>query len=351
MLIKLIPTANPPFLSTKIYGVLFTLAIAITGWGLALLPGLERIGPLACTLLLAAAYRHRFGFPAALATGARFSSGTLLRLAIILFGLKLNIGDMLQQGLPLLARSGGTVVFSLAVVWLLGRALRADRNLTLLLAVGTAICGAAAIAAVSPLLKSKEEDTAISAGLIALIGTVFAAAYTLIQPWLPMNEATYGIWSGLTLHEIAHVAMAASPAGSEALTDGMLAKLCRVALLIPLCFAIVCVTKHRNRTQNRGDLATPSSNSVKFPFPWFLLGFIAMSLFGSYTLPVLVPETDNLLHGLSLITTLLLGMAMAGLGLNVSLRDFRSRALRPFAAMLIASLLLSALTYLSLLHL
>ncbi|WP_267875414.1 hypothetical protein [Cohnella cholangitidis] len=73
-----------------------------------------------------------------------------------------------------------------------------------------------------------------------------------------------------------------------------------------------------------------------------------MSIIGTYFLPIIVPAPDNLLHDLSLATTLLLGMAMAGLGLNVDLRDFRSRALRPFIAMLIASSLLAGLTFVSL---
>jgi uncharacterized integral membrane protein (TIGR00698 family) len=350
MLAKTTPSATAAFSiwPTRIYGVLLTLSLALAGWGLSLLPGLDRLGPLACTLLLAAVYRYRFGYPIALNKGIRFSSSTLLRLAIVLFGLKLDIGILLHQGLPLLARSSGTVVFSLVAVVALGHLFRADRKLTILLAIGTAICGAAAIAAVSPMLKSKEEDTAISAGLIALIGTAFAAAYTLIQPWLPMDAATYGIWTGLTLHEIAHVAMAAAPAGPDALADGLLAKLCRVALLVPLCIGIMSVSKVRGRSKTSDEGNSKKNTAAKFPFPWFLLGFVAMSLFGSYVLPAILPEPSALIHGLSLVTTLLLGMAMAGLGLNVSLRDFRTRALRPFVAMLIASLLLSALTYITL---
>ncbi|RKP47338.1 putative sulfate exporter family transporter [Cohnella endophytica] len=344
------PSASFPVASSRGYGILLTLIIALSGWGLSFLPVLARLGPLACTLLLAAAYRHRFGYPTALAQGIRYSSGTLLRLAIVLFGLKLNVGELLQQGLPLLARSGGTVVFSLAAVWLLGRWLRADRKLTFLLAVGTAICGAAAIAAVSPLLKSKEEDTAMSAGLIALIGTAFAMAYTLLQPWLPLDAASYGIWSGLTLHEIAHVAMAAAPAGTDAMSDGLLAKLCRVALLVPTCLGIVGVSAWRSRRKGKRAVILPSDNPSQqrpaLPIPWFLFGFIAMSLFGSYALPTLSANPAPLLEVVSLVTTLLLAMAMAGLGLNVNLRDFRSRAARPFAAMLIASLLLSGLMYL-----
>ncbi|MFC5403533.1 YeiH family protein [Cohnella soli] len=355
------PTTLP---QPTIAGILFTLLIALLGWGLSFLPGLDRIGPLACALFLAATYRYRFGYPLALAQGIRFSSGTLLRIAIVLYGLKLNVADLLHHGLPLLARSAGTVAFSLVAVLLLGRWLRADAKLTALLAVGTAICGAAAIAAISPLLKSRDEDTAVSAGLIALIGTGFAAAYTLLQPWLPIDASQYGIWSGLTLHEIAHVAMAAAPAGENALADGLLAKLCRVALLVPTCLAIVAFPALRERFLRKRSVATQTEsvpgniiNDVvrkqtrpAFPFPWFLLGFVATSLFGTYALPVLVDATEAsaLLHFISIATTLLLAMAMAGLGLNVDLRNFRSRALRPFTAMLIASLLLSALTYFTL---
>ncbi len=346
MLAKITLPAILNLFPAKINGILLTLTLALAGWVISLLPLLGRLGPLACALLLAAAYRHRFGYPAALAGGIRFSSGVLLRLAIVLFGLKLNIGELLQQGLPLLAQSVGTVVFALAAVTALGHLFRADRKLTLLLAVGTAVCGAAAIAAVSPLLKSKDEDTAVGAGLIALIGTAFAAVYTLIQPWLPIDAAAYGIWSGLTLHEIAHVAMAAAPAGSDALADGLLAKLCRVALLVPLCLVILGVSRLRSRSVSNESAA--GGKPTRFPFPWFLLGFVAMSLLGSYGLPVILPEPAALLNGLSIVTTLLLGMAMAGLGMNVSLRGFRTRGLRPFIAMLVASLLLSALTYLTL---
>jgi uncharacterized integral membrane protein (TIGR00698 family) len=349
MLAKIAPsnTADFPVLHARIYGILLTLSLALAGLGLSLLPGLDRLGPLACTLLLAAAYRHRFGFPSTLGIGIRFSSGTLLRLAIVLFGLKLDIGNLLQQGFPLLARSGGTVVFSLFAVVAIGHLIRADRKLTILLAIGTAICGAAAIAAVSPLLKSKDEDAAISAGLIALIGTAFAAVYTLIQPWIPISAETYGIWSGLTLHEIAHVAMATAPAGTDALTDGLLAKLCRVAMLVPLSIVILSVSKVRSRKDSNKTIHLERI-TTPFKFPWFLIGFVVMSLFGSYVVPVILPEHTALIQGTSVVTTVLLGMAMAGLGLNVSLRDFRTRALRPFVAMLIASLLLSTLTYITL---
>ncbi|MDB4866708.1 MAG: hypothetical protein JWR03_1041 [Cohnella sp.] len=318
-------------------GVLFTLVLALAGWGLSLLPGLDRMGPLACTLLAAAVYRHRCGYPEALRPGIRFSSGTLLRTAVVLFGLRLDVRVILENGLHFLVQGAVTIVFSLVVVMALGRWWRAETPVTLLLALGTGICGAAAIAAVSPILRSKEEDVALGTGMIALTGTVFAVAYTVVMPWLPLGSAEYGAWAGASLHEIAHVAMAASPAGSDALSNALLAKLARVFLLVPVCLVLLLWSRRKSGHSNSGQ------HRVAFPF--FLPGFVAMSLFGSYVMPALGIDPAPLLHGTSLATTLLLGMAMAGLGLSVSLRDVRTRALRPLAAMVAASLLLSVLSY------
>ncbi|TGU71773.1 putative sulfate exporter family transporter, partial [Mesorhizobium sp. M00.F.Ca.ET.186.01.1.1] len=144
----------------------------------------------------------------------------------------------------------------------------------LMLGVGTGVCGAAAIAAVSPIIQAKEEDTAIGVGIIALVGTIFAILYTVLRPFLPLSALDYGMWSGISLHEIAHVALAAAPAGQDGLAIGLLAKLGRVLLLVPLCFLLMFWMKRSGKLQGE----------AKVEFPWFLIGFLVMSLFGSYVL-------------------------------------------------------------------
>ncbi|MCK8489863.1 putative sulfate exporter family transporter [Paenibacillus sp. MBLB2552] len=335
-------------------GIGFTLVIAMLGFGLAQLPGLNRIGQLGCSILLAVLYRQFVGYPEALRPGIRFASQQLLRLAIVLFGLKLNLDVVFQQGLPLLARDAATIAFSIAATLLIGKWLKADFSLSLLLGIGTGVCGAAAIAAVSPILKTKEDDTAIGAGLVALVGTLFSVGYTLLRPLLPMSELQYGVWSGVSLHEIAHVVLAAEPAGPDALAVALLAKLGRVFLLVPLSFLLMYGMKRASRKSSLyPNAAKPAAGHgpqprAAVPFPWFLLGFISASVIGTYALGTWIPVKDAALNGISTVTGFLLAMAMVGLGLNVNLRELRSKALRPLLAMLITSVLLSAGTWLSL---
>nr|WP_222225148.1 putative sulfate exporter family transporter [Bacillus paranthracis] len=315
----------------------FTFIIALVGFGLSKLPVLDHIGQLACAIIIAVIYRQIRGYPEKFRTGIQFSAKRLLRFAIILFGLKLNIDVVLHQGLGLLVRDVGSIVFAIFLTILIGKLLKADSSLSLLLGIGTGVCGAAAIAAVSPILKAKDEDTAIGAGIIALVGTIFAIGYTILRPFLPLTDLQYGIWSGVGLHEIAHVALAGAPAGPDGLAIALLAKLGRVFLLVPLSFILMYWMKRKGKSDSDSD--------TKIEFPWFLIGFIIMSLFGSYVLGNMITIPTNIMNGVSFFTSFILTMAMIGLGLNVSLKDLRTKALRPLLAMTITSVLLSVITY------
>src|SRR6478736_6151925 len=255
-------------------GVAFTFLFALLAYSLAKVPGFNHIGPLACSIIMAVIYRQILGYPEKIRSGIEFSSKKLLRYAIVLYGLKLNIDVVIHHGL------------------------------------GSGICGAAAIASVSPIVKAKEEDTAIGAGVIALVGTLFAIGYTILRPYIHLTNIQYGIWSGVGLHEIAHVALAAAPAGRDALAIGLLAKLGRVLLLVPLSFILMYWMKRTGKIEK----------DTKIEFPWFLIGFIIMSIFGSYVVGkhLIIPKT--IMNDISTLTTFLLTMAMVGLGLNVSMK-------------------------------
>lgn len=317
-------------------GIFFTFFIAMLGYLLVKLPGFSQIGALACAIIIAVIYRQLFGYPEKLRAGISFSSKRLLRAAIILYGLKLNVEIILGEGLGLVFRDIGVIIFAIFFTVWIAKKFRADPNISLLLGVGTGVCGAAAIAAIAPIIDAKEEDTAVSVGIIALVGTVFAIFYTLLRSLLPLLPVDYGIWAGMSLHEIAHVALAAEPGGEEALAIALLAKLGRVFLLVPLCFIFIYWMKRKSHQE---------MTDQKIEFPWFLIGFIIMSLFGSFILGKTIFVSDHVWQMISTCTSWLLTAAMVGLGLNVHLRDLRDRAMKPLLAMLITSICLSIITF------
>lgn len=315
-------------------GILFTMAIATAGTFAANLPLLDRIGAMLTSILIAVLYRNFAGYPESLRTGIQFSAQKILRFAIILYGFKLNIDVVLNQGGMLLVHDTLTIIVAISMTMLFAKLFKGEKMLSLLLGIGTGVCGAAAIAAVSPIVKADEEDTAIGAGIVALMGTIFAIVYALLRPFLPITPIQFGIWSGISLHEIAHVAAAAATAGPNALAIGLLAKLGRVFLLIPLSFILSLWMRRKN---NEG--AAKSA-----PFPWFLVGFLATSIIGTY---FHIPK--SIVSDLSNdIGPFLLSAAMVGLGLNVHLSHLRSRALRPVLAMFVASIILSVFSYFTL---
>jgi len=316
-------------------GVLFTFFIALLGFLLAYLPIFNQIGQLASAILIAVLYRHFFGYPKKLKSGITFSSKKLLRLAIILYGLKLNISVVLNDGLAILFRDVLVIIFAIFFTIWIAKLLKADKMISLLVGIGTGVCGAAAIAAIAPIVKSKDEDTAISVGIIALMGTIFAISYTILRPLFPLEALDYGLWSGMSLHELAHVAIAAEPAGEDATALALLAKLGRVFLLIPLSFIFILIMNKKQK----------HNTSTKVELPWFLLGFIILSVLGTYVLGDIIPISESFLNITSNITAWLLTTAMVGLGLNVSLKDLKERALKPLIAMTIASVSLSIFTY------
>lgn len=116
----------------------------------------------------------------------------------------------------------------------------------------------------------------------------------------------------------------------------LVAKLGRVLLLVPLSLILVYFMKRKQAEQ---------SVDTKIEFPWFLIGFIAMSLFGSYVIGNYIHLSQQFLDGVSTATTFLMTTAMVGLGLNINLRELQKKALRPIIIIFIVSITLSVLTY------
>lgn len=315
-------------------GIGITLLIAIAAKFLAGFPFLSIMGQLVIAIIIGMVWRSLFGLREELHPGVSFSSKKLLRVGIILLGMRLNLADIYHAGSSVFIIAIINIVFALFVVYGLTRLFGVEKRLGILTACGTAICGAAAVVAIAPQIKAKEEETAVGAATVALLGTIFTLVYTGLYSVLNLSEKGYGVFAGGTLHEIAHVIAAAAVGGDAAVDLAVIVKLTRVALLVPVALIIGWLAQRQNKEKGEGKL----SLSI---IPWFILGFIAMS--GFNTLGIVSEEVAS---GIVTIAYLLIAMAMAGLGLGVEIRTFRKLGMKAFVAGFIGSVLLSVVGYL-----
>ncbi|OXB98970.1 hypothetical protein CGQ22_10405 [Bacillus sp. M13(2017)] len=314
-------------------GIGITLLIAIAAKYLAELPFLNIMGQLVIAILIGMIWRAAIGVPHDAIAGTNFASKKLLRFGIILLGMRLNLVDIAKAGPKVLVIAAVVITFTIFVVYGLTKVFKVEKKLGILTACGTAICGAAAVVAIAPQVKAKDDETAVGAAIIAILGTIFTLIYTLLYPVLGLSPYGYGVFSGATLHEIAHVIAAAAPGGSPAVDIAVIVKLTRVAMLVPVAILIgLWFGKSEGSKEKRSwrDL----------PIPWFIFGFLAMSAVHSLGI---IPEV--VAGYIVVIAYMLIAMAMAGLGLNVEFKTFRKLGSKAFVAGLIGSICLSVLGY------
>lgn len=317
-----------------IKGILLTLLIALSAKYISTFPFFSILGQLVIAILLGMAWRAAFKVQDSWQGGISFSNKKLLRFGIVLLGMRLNLADIYHAGVSVFLIALLDLVFALVIVYGLTKVFHVERKLGILTACGTAICGAAAVVAIAPQIKANEKETAVGAAIVALLGTLFTLVYTLCYSLFGLAPTEYGVFAGGTLHEIAHVIAAASAGGNEAIDMAVIVKLTRVALLVPVAIIIGIFY----RKMERGQEKEPFSLSI---IPWFILGFLAMSAINSLGI---VPS--NVAQAFVNIAYILIGMAMAGLGLNVDIKTFKQLGVKAFIAGLIGSICLSAVGYL-----
>ncbi|WP_097239826.1 YeiH family protein [Streptomyces sp. 1331.2] len=265
--------------------------------------------------------------------GLSMAGKRLMRLGIVLLGLKLSLDDVLGLGWATVAMVLAVVAATFAGTLWLGRKLGLPGDQPLLVATGYSICGASAIGAVSQAAGSEEEDVAASVALVTLCGTLAIAVLPLLQQPLGLGEVEFGRWVGASVHDVGQVVATAQTGGAGALREAVLVKLMRVVLLAPLV-AGVAVAVRRNLRRSRQGMAGVrgtggagnaaggpggAENSVKTGsrppiVPLFVAGFLAM----------IVLRTTGVLPGRALglagdAQELLLAAALFGLGSAVHL--------------------------------
>ena len=329
---------------------LVTCAASIIGSLMAGLPVFSLFGALIIALIIGmlvqipmrawlahAAAKHAEG----VGNAAALISNKLLRLGIILLGFKLNLDVLFATGVKTIAVAAIIVTLTIAVTYLIARKLGVDEHLAILTAGGTGICGAAAVMGLSGSItmpkdeeKRGRDDEVMAVATVAVMGTVFALAEIALRPFLGLSDAQFGTMGGASLHEIAHAVAVGGSAGDAGMDAAIIMKLSRVLMLAPTAMIIGAWWARRH--------PQPGDGPRKVPIPWFMLGFLVASVAGTY-LPFVAQFTDILVKAAYLV----LGMAMAALGMNVDFKAIASRGRMAVLASFFASILLAGGAFLA----
>ncbi len=299
-------------------GLLMASIIAASAYWLRELPGMTAFSPLILAILIGTAFHNLVGTPATAKPGVAFSMRRLLRFGIILLGFQLTVSQIIEVGqrgfLIIAATLASTFIFT---VWM-GTVLGVDRKLAQLIAAGTSICGASAVIATNTVTNGDDEDVAYAIACVTIFGSVAMFAYPLLPALLHLDPHAFGLWSGASIHEIAQVVAAAFQYGKTAGEFGTIAKLSRVMLLAPVVMVLGWMASRRTTGRKSASV------SSRTPMPWFVLGFVAVVGLNSL---IAIPSAGR--AEIAAVTSFLLSVALAAMGLETDIRKLTARGIRP----------------------
>lgn len=277
--------------------------------------------------------------------GLSLAGKRLMRLGIVLLGLKLSLDDVLGLGWATVGMVFCVVAATFGGTWWLGRRMGLRGDQPLLIATGYSICGASAIGAVGEVSDSDEKDVATSVALVTLCGTLAIAVLPLLQQPLGLGDAQFGRWVGASVHDVGQVVAAAQTAGPAALKEAVLVKLMRVALLAPLVAALAVSVRARagaRRTVATTAAPRTAATPARRPplVPLFVAGFLCMVALRSTGLP-----TAAALDAAATGQELLLAAALFGLGSAVHLPSLTRTGARVAALGLCAWGVIAGVSY------
>ncbi len=324
----------PPHVAEKIPGILLTAIIS----ALALYTSsrVSYVSPLVAAMGIGMIIRNFFIVPRFYFPGIFFAMRPVLRLGIVLLGAKITLEKVLGLGWQYMVIPALSLLAGLFFVYYLGRLFGISKKMSLLLGMGTSICGASAVLVGGSLVKAKEEDTIVSISAITVFGTLSMLIYPLLYTGFLhfLNPEEYGLWVGASIHEVAQVVTAGFSAGKDSGEVAVLTKLVRVILMLPLAF-ILSVLVGQGFFMEKKEEETRRERVLSFPL--FLLGFAGVVILNS--MDFFTPKAQKWMEFSALFFLL---MGMAGMGLETDFRRLLRIGFAPFFVGLISTLFMSA---------
>jgi len=251
--------------------------------------------------------------------GIDVAAKRVLQVAVVLLGAQLSLAQIADVGLSSLPVMVGTLAACLLVAHFAGRWLGIDSELRTLIGVGTGICGASAIAAVSPVIRARSSSVAYAISTIFCFNIVAVLLFPPLGHLLGLSQNAFGLFAGTAVNDTSSVVAAATTYGPQAANHAVVVKLTRTLMIIPICLALG-VTASPVPNQRRLHLARRTVGLV----PWFLIGFLVLAALNTTgAVPVAVQGP------LETTCVFLITVALVGIGLSTNLAAIRRAGSRP----------------------
>lgn len=293
-------------------GVALCLSIAIPAW---LLGGLVPVvgGPV-FSILIGMTVTLWIKEKCRLKAGISYCSKKILQYAVILLGFGMNLSVIASIGLQSLPIILSTIGTSLVVAYALYKLIRIPKNISILIGVGSSVCGGSAIAAAAPVIDACDEEIAQSISVIFLFNVIAALIFPALGGILGMSDYGFGLFAGTAVNDTSSVTAAASAWDaihcSNALDTAAVVKMTRTLSIIPITMALAY---YRTKKQ-AGNCAKVELKRI---FPYFIIYFVLASVLTTVCAGLGVPAA--FFAPLKTLSKFLIVMAMAAIGLNTDI--------------------------------
>lgn len=309
-------------------GILISVLIAALAVFLESLLPIHLIGSAVIAMFIGMIINHFIKKTTLFSSGIKFTSKKILKFAIILLGLSLNITTILHVGRMSLTVMIFTLLTCFGGGYFIGKALGLNWKLSNLISAGTGICGGSAIAAIAPTIEADDNDVAYAISATFLFDMAMIVLFPIMGRALGMSDQAFGIWAGTAVNDTSSV-VATGYAFSEGAGDfATMVKLTRTLSIIPtvVTFAFIQLRIKRKEAManNENGSELKANFSIAKIFPWFILGFLLMSIVAS-----IFPIPAAVVSGTKSASKFLMVCALAAIGLNTSFTDMKKSGIKP----------------------
>ncbi len=300
----------------------------------------KSISEILIAILLGLYVGNAFPLSKEIRAGAKFAIQRLLRLGIILLGLRLSLQDVAATGLTALVLVVICISAALTLAYFAGRLFKVTPRLALLIGIGTAICGNTAIIATAPILEADEEEMGFAVATITLFGMLAVLLYPLIGHWIGLSDRTFGLWAGTAVNDTSQVVAVGAMYSETALNVATIVKLTRNTLMAPLIVLVGLASSLGLMNKASTNARQASRLDWAKLIPGFVIGFLVMSLIrtAGTALGFLPQDVSNpgdlhlaadILLAFDQVSKFAILMALAGVGLNTDLKSLRRLGIKP----------------------